>query len=48
MKAHKKGNKTLYQYMTQAKKQAKPEQVPVVVLFDHTYPNGRAITMHVL
>jgi hypothetical protein len=43
MKNQKKGNKTLYQFMTQAKKQAKPEQVPVVVLFDHTYPNAEPL-----
>jgi hypothetical protein len=43
MKAHKKGNKTLYQYMTQAKKQAKPEQIPVVVLFYHSFPNAEPL-----
>ena len=43
MKAHKKGNKTLYQFMTQVKKQAKPEQIPVVVLFDHSLPNAEPL-----
>ena len=37
------GNKTLYQFMTQTKKQAKPEQIPVVVLFDHSFPNAEPL-----
>ena len=43
MKNHKKGNKMLYHFMEQAKRQAKPNQNPIVVLFDHSFPNAEPL-----
>ena len=42
-KNHKKGNKMLYHFMEQAKRQAKPNQNPIVVLFDHSFPNAEPL-----